>query len=178
MLADLIKSVRDEIKSLYTDVPATILFINQIKLNEDLMSYSMPLIVIGLNGNETAKQLLNGAHQDEYKFFIRFYDYSPNIALSPDEDYSIDLYDEMEKIETHFDRRIWNTQQMIDTQNNYSFNLTFEGESEAPDLKVDNGLCYGHQINYNSIAIDQSTMYDNFIQGSYDLIEGEIIIES
>ena len=56
MLADLIKSVRDEIKSLYTDGTATILFINQIKSNEDLMSYSMPLIVIGIDGNATIKR--------------------------------------------------------------------------------------------------------------------------
>ena len=153
MINEILQAVIDECNAFQPS--STIIFKTDFK-NDNLPTYSMPLILIDLVDAPDSGQSIGGATIMEWLFSLNSYNYMPNAENSIDNGYSTDLIKVVDDIRRYFTVGVWQTAEMTNIENNYGFKFSLSGIMAADQIDAD-GLVLGYKINFISISIDMDT---------------------
>lgn len=176
MVAEITTAILEELKALFDAENVTICLQNELR-SLNLPSYGLPLIILKLNnfGNSDDNiQCLGGTSKACWDYSIKCYEYEPNPELNPDQQNSINLLNIVDVIRYHFNFQEWKSTEFQAAYDDMSLRLTVTGITRAEDLKIDNGLAFGFELKYNSVAFDTTTTFTQLSDETLLIVTGTV----
>lgn len=165
MLSRIFDTFCGELQKLFENTGETILRDTQFK-PEDMPAHTIPVIVISLKDTPDVKQLIGGATKADFGWHIKAYFYDANAGLDPDEGFSVEAYQVIEKIFNHVAKQEWLTEEFNQVCADFSYSLTLAGIGKAESLSIDSGIIPGYQIFLDTVAINKNFGEESTMSGS------------
>jgi hypothetical protein len=166
MLPDIIIALTKELKYFFLDKNGTCIL--DTELSDDITA-SFPLCILDVSdAPDSARLPGNGVTRMEWNFSLRIYAFEPNAYNSEELNYSANLLQIIDDIRNFFENESWATQEMNDLLTNYGLRITYEGTTKAENIQIGEKLCMGFRHHFSSIAIDQNTEHDTYMDITAD----------
>ena len=162
MISDIIRGLTKELKYFCEENDGMIVLDTNLK--EDI-TFSLPLIVLGVDTAKSSKRLIGGITQMDFDIYVDVYTQAPDAYIDDETTASTDHLDYGDLLRNHLENEVWITQEMVDLVNNYTFRLTYSGTTKADNLKTKDSTLKGFKHNFESIC------YDREIIQTTDIIE-------
>ena len=118
-------------------------------------SYTLPLIILEIDDAPNSVQLVGGATQMEWNWYLTIYAFEPDPYAASS--YGTGLLQIIDDLRQHFNGVNFLAQSFIDIQNNFSFTFVLNGVIKAQEIEKDNKIVIGRKIQFESVAFDSKT---------------------
>ena len=162
MISDIVKGLTKELKYFCEANGGMVIFDTNLK--EDI-TFSLPLIVLGIDTAKSSKRLPGGLTQMDFDIYVDVYSQAPDAYVDDDTTDSTSHLDYGDLVRNWLENEVWATQEMVNLVNNYTFRLTYSGTTKADNLKTKDSTLKGFKHNFESIC------YDRTISETTDIIE-------
>jgi len=151
------KALLLELKKMFENQPVTVIYNTNLQKNNNPI-YTLPLVIFGAKISNDTKRMPNGITELNLDFSISVYTYEPNPELTDDNDYSLSLEDIFDEIRQYFSLKQFQTSEIKDIINNYSFNYVLNDIVDADPIENDEVNLIGYKLNYSGLFYDISTI--------------------
>lgn len=154
------------------DFPGTLILETNYK-SEDLLSYSLPLLILDLMDAPEESQYPGGTTRTDWVWGFNAYAMAGDSFVDDVTPYATSPLKIIDAIRRHFSLRFWLVpprtndtmpMSMQDITDNYGFKYTLSGRVRAKPLDQD-GLYMGWRIMFDSVCIDEETNWTLDNQG-------------
>lgn len=118
-------------------------------------SYTLPLIILEIDDAPNSVQLVGGATQMEWNWYLTVYAFEPDPYVASS--YGTGLMKIIDDLRQHFTGVNFLAQSFIDIQDNFSFTFVLSGVTKAQEIEKDNKIVIGRKIQFESVAFDNLT---------------------